>query len=186
MFCKKDNLMLKNEKRFRYNDHYVCRADLDSLNDIDNKLGALQLRVDEAIKMLDNQDLEANHKKQLSKFLNITYPNAKGALEDKRKTILNKYKYMPKPLTYNGKLRLIALIVTVVVTLVGVSAALIIDKYNQKESSLNRMVYVSRTKKTYHFDDYCIKLSSLDKKEKVSLRVALEEEYTPCRICSEE
>ncbi len=177
--------MLKKEKRFRYGDHYVCRADHDSLNEIDNKLGSLELRLEEAIKMLENKNLEDNYKRQLSRFMNTTYPNSKAALEEKRRKILDKYKHMPKPLSYNGKIRLTTIIVVVALALIILVSASIIDKNNQKESKLNKMVYVSQTHKTYHYNDYCTKLTSIDKQEKITVKDAIENNYTPCEVCGE-
>ena len=51
------------EKLFKYDKHYVCKADHEALNEIDNKLGALLDRMEASVDMLNNELLEENHKK---------------------------------------------------------------------------------------------------------------------------
>ena len=84
--------MKEKEKLFKYDKHYVCKADHEALNEIDNKLGALYDRMEASVDMLNNELLEENHKKQLNRFINTTYPNSKSALIEKRKQILSKYR----------------------------------------------------------------------------------------------
>ncbi len=83
--------MADKEKRFKYDNYYVCKADHEALNEIDNKLGALYERMEISVDMLNSDLLEENHKRQLNRFINTTYPNSKDALIEKRKKILSKY-----------------------------------------------------------------------------------------------
>ena len=165
--------MLNKEKRYIYKDHYVCRGDLDKLNEIDNKLGSLRDRMESSVDMLNNEDLDENYKRQLSRFLNSTYPNSKQALEEKRAIILEKYKHMPKTITYNFKKRLISVILVIVLLFISLFVIKSVEHQKSEQRKFSRAVYVSQSSMTYHFDDYCVKLSSLDKNNKITLKVAV-------------
>lgn len=168
------------EKRFKYDNFFVCKADLDALNEIDNKLGSLNDRMESSVDMLNNELLEENHKRQLNRFINTTYPNSKSALLEKRKNILSKYKTIK---SINATKRLLILLFIIIFMFVALFIGNIIDVKIKEERMAQRLVYVSSSSKTYHFDDYCTKLSSLDKKQKITLQTALNREYNPCRIC---
>lgn len=168
------------EKRYKYDNYFVCKADLGALNEIDNKLGSLNDRMESSVDMLNNELLEENHKRQLNRFINTTYPNSKSALLEKRKNILSKYKNIK---SINATKRLLILLFIIIFMFVALFIGNIIDVKIKEERMAQRLVYVSSSSKTYHFDDYCTKLSSLDKKQKITLQTALNREYNPCRIC---
>ena len=168
------------EKRYKYDNYFVCKADLDALNEIDNKLGSLNDRMESSVAMLNNEFLEENHKRQLNRFINTTYPNSKSALLEKRNNILSKYKNIK---SINATKRLLILLFIIIFMFVVLFIGNIIDVKIKEERMAQRFVYVSSSSKTYHFDDYCTKLSSLDKKQKITLQTALNREYNPCRIC---
>ena len=168
------------EKRFKYDNFFVCKADIDALNEIDNKLGSLNDRMESSVAMLNNEFLEENHKRQLNRFINTTYPNSKSALLEKRKNILSKYKNIK---SINATKRLLILLFIIIFMFVALFIGNIIDVKIKEERMAQRLVYVSSSSKTYHFDDYCTKLSSLDKKKKITLQTAKNREYNPCRIC---
>ncbi len=174
---------MEKEKRFRYNDYYVCRADLDKLNEIDNKLGALSERLDLSADMVTKDDIDDKYKKQLLTFISTTYPNTRNALMESKATILKKYKNMPKPVTIEKGKRLLCTLIIISVIFAALFIANHIDNKKATEKMYNRLVYVSTKNKTYHFDDYCVKLSSLDKKEKITLKTATNRDYEPCGIC---
>ena len=168
------------EKRYKYDNYFVCKADLDALNEIDNKLGSLNDRMESSVDMLNNELLEENHKRQLNRFINTTYPNSKSALLEKRNNILSKYKTIK---SINATKRLLILLFIIIFIFVALFIGNTIDAKIKEERMAQRLVYVSSSSKTYHFDDYCTKLSSLDKKQKITLQTALNREYNPCRIC---
>ena len=168
------------EKRYKYDNYFVCKADLDALNEMDNKLGSLNDRMESSVDMLNNEFLEENHKRQLNRFINTTYPNSKSALLEKRNNILSKYKNIK---SINATKRLLILLFIIIFMFVALFIGNIIDVKIKEERMAQRLVYVSSSSKTYHFDDYCTKLSSLDKKQKITLQTALNREYNPCRIC---
>lgn len=172
--------MKNKEKRLKYDNYFVCKADLITLNEIDNKLGSLKDRMEASVDMLNNELLEENHKRQLNRFINTTYPNSKSALLEKRKDILSKYKTTK---TIELKKRLLIYAFILIFIFVALFVGNIIDVKIKEERMAQRLVYVSSSSKTYHFDDYCTKLSSLDKKEKITLQTAQNREYNPCRIC---
>ena len=175
---------MKSEKRFRYNDYYVCRADLDKLNEIDNKLGSLMERLDLSADMVTKDDIDDKYKKQLLTFISTTFPNTKSALEENKAAILKKYKNMPKPVTIQKGKRLLCILIIISVIFAALFIAKYIDNKKATEKMYNRLVFVSTKNKTYHFDDYCVKLSSIDKKEKITLQTAINREYEPCGMCS--
>lgn len=168
------------ENRFNYDNYFVCKADLNALNEIDNKLGSLNDRMEASVSMLNNELLEENHKRQLNRFINTTYPNSKEALMEKRKNILSKYKPIK---SIERKKRLLILIFIIIFIFVALFIGNTLNAKLKEERMAQRLVYVSLATKTYHFDDYCTKLSSLDKKEKITLQTAKNREYNPCRIC---
>ena len=168
------------EKRYKYDNYFVCKADLDALNEIDNKLGSLNDRMESSVAMLNNEFLEENHKRQLNRFINTTYPNSKSALLEKRNNILSKYKTIK---SINATKRLLILLFIIIFMFVALFIGNIIDVKIKEERMAQRLVYVSSSSKTYHFDDYCTKLSSLDKKQKITLQTALNREYRACGVC---
>lgn len=180
-FCKKGSKKMKvKEKRFKYDNYYVCKADLNSLNEIDNKLGSLSERMEASVDMLNNELLEENHKRQLNRFINTTYPNSKSALIEKRKNILSKYKPIK---SIENKKRLLILLFIIIFIFVVLFIGNTLDAKIKEERMAQKLVYVSSATKTYHFDDYCTKLSSLDKKEKITLQTAINRDYKACRAC---
>ena len=168
------------EKRYKYDNYFVCKADLDALNEIDNKLGSLNDRMEASVSMLNNELLEENHKRQLNRFINTTYPNSKEALMEKRKNILSKYRTIK---SINNTKRCLIYAFIIIFIFVALFVGNFIDRKISKERMAQKLVYVSTSAKTYHFDDYCTKLSSLDKNEKITLQTALNREYTACKVC---
>ena len=168
------------EKRLKYDNYFVCKADLNALNEIDNKLGSLEERMEASVGMLNNDFLEENHKKQLNRFINTTYPTSKSALLEKRKNILSKYKTIK---TIEIRKTLLICVVILIFIFVALFAGNLIDAKIKEERMAQKLVYISLNTKTYHFDDYCVKLSSSDKKEKITVQNAINKDYTACKVC---
>ncbi len=170
------------EKHLKYGDYFVCKADHTALNEIDNKLGSLKERMEISVDMLNNELLEEHHKKQLNRFINSTYPNSTKALEEKRKDILSKYHSIT---SINKRNRILAFVLIIILIFVMLVVGNVLDGKIKEERMANKLLYVSNQAKTYHFDDYCVKLSSIDKKEKITLKTAKESGFKPCQYCCE-
>ncbi len=170
---------MKEHNIFKYNGIPVCKADFDTLTELDITKGKLDRRLDLAIKTL--ADLPADSKDKnvliLQQFIDITYENSLKGINEKRKAILDKY---PIPEKVIFKKRTKAFMICLSVLLIA-SLTLLSSDVRKSDT----VIYLSPKSHKYHTDYYCSSLTGMDKaRGAVTKKTALEEGYSPCANCS--
>ena len=170
---------MKKRSVLKYNGIPVCKADFDTLTELEITKGKIDRRLDLAIKTLADFPADSKDKNVilLQQFIDVTYENSVKGINEKRQAILDKY---PVPERVVFKKRIKAFTVCLSVLLIA-SLILLCADARKKDTP----IYLSSKSHKYHTDYYCSSLTGMDKaKGAVTKKMALEEGYSPCANCS--